>query len=233
MRSAKEDPMSQPTVLTPGPAATAAPRTPGRWAPIVSLVLDIVAPLAVLYGSRAFGASMWTALVVSSAVPVVVMVVRFVRRRVVDYPSLFVLVLIAAGVGISLLTGDPRTLLIRDSWLWLLVGIVGLWLLASVLYGRPGLMVAYRSFVLTKVGPDGLRAWEGRWDTDAGFRHGLRVLTVVWGLATVLNAVLHVAAAFVLPLGIAPLVLQLIWPAIIAPLMVFHVLYTKRRDLRA
>ncbi|BCJ33588.1 hypothetical protein Athai_10910 [Actinocatenispora thailandica] len=229
--------MSQPTTRTAAPAATAhqppARHTPGRWAPIGSIALDIVAPLAVLYGLRALGANLWTALVVSSAVPVLVLLVRFARRRVVDLPSLFVLVLIAAGVGISVLTGDPRVLLIRDSWLWLLVGVAGVWLLASVRYGRPGLLVVYRSFVLTKVGPDGLRAWAGRWDTDPGFRHGLRVLTAVWGLATILNAVLHVAAAMVLPLAIAPLVLQLIWPAIIAPLMVFHVLYTKRRDLRA
>ncbi|MGI5203901.1 VC0807 family protein [Spirillospora sp. CA-108201] len=130
-------------------------------------------------------------------------------------------------------TGNPRTLLVRDSWIWMLVGVAGVWLLASVVYGRPALMVVFRSFVLTKVGPEGPRGWEARWDHDAGFRQGLRTLTAVWGAATILNAVLHVIGAFVLPLDTAPLVLNLVWPVIAVPLPAFHLVYTRRKDLRA
>jgi hypothetical protein len=208
-------------------------KTPGRLAPLIPIVIDLIVPLLVLYGLRAVGASLWQALVASSIVPIVVVAARFARRRVIDYAALFVLALMVFGIVLSLLTGDPRALLIRDSWIWMLVGVAGLWMLASVLYGRPALMVVFRSFVLTKVGPDGLRQWESRWDSDAEFRHGLRTLTVVWGVATVLNAVLHVIGAFVLPLDIAPLVLNIIWPVIAAPLTTFHFVYTKRKDLRA
>jgi hypothetical protein len=212
---------------------TAVRRTPGRLAPLIPLAIDLVVPMMVLYGLRAAGTSMWQALVASSIVPVLVVGVRFARSRMVDYSALFVLVLMVFGIGLSLLTGNPRTLLIRDSWIWMLVGVAGVWLLASVVYGRPALMVMFRSFVLTKVGPEGLRRWEARWDGDAGFRRGLRTLTAVWGVATVLNAVLHVIGAFVLPLDVAPLVLNAIWPVIAVPLCAFHLVYTKRKDLRA
>ncbi|MFD0540855.1 VC0807 family protein [Actinomadura luteofluorescens] len=213
--------------------APAARKNPGRLAPLIPIAVDLVLPMVVLYGLRAAGATLWQALVASSAVPVLVVIVRFVRRRVVDYSALFVLVLMVFGVVLSLLTGNPRTLLVRDSWIWMLVGVAGVWLLASVAYGRPALMVVFRSFVLTKVGPEGLREWEARWDHDAGFRQGLRTLTAVWGAATVLNAVLHVIGAFVLPLDAAPLMLNLIWPVIAVPLFAFHLVYTKRKDLRA
>ncbi|WBP91361.1 VC0807 family protein [Kitasatospora cathayae] len=107
--------------------------------------------------------------------------------------------MIALGLVLSALTGDPRALLVREAWTGMLGGLIGVWLLASVLYGRPALMVIFRSFVLVKAGEDGLRAWEGRWGEGAGFRHSLRVLTAVWGVASLLNAFAQLAFAYLQP----------------------------------
>ncbi|MFI1995527.1 VC0807 family protein [Actinoplanes sp. NPDC020271] len=197
------------------------------------MIVDFGLPLVVFYGLRAAGVDQWWSLLLSAVVPAAVVVVRFVRSRKIDYLALFVLSIVALSVGVSAMTGDPRTMLIRDAWGGLLGGLLGVWLLASVWVGRPALMYLIRAFVLAKVGPDGLRKWENRWESDAAFRHGLRVITFVWGCASVVNVVVTLLAAYLLPLDLAPAVLNVSWPVILAPTLIFHLYYTKKADLRA
>ncbi|MGW3046044.1 VC0807 family protein [Kitasatospora sp. NPDC001159] len=200
---------------------------------LIPVLLDLVLPLGFYYGLRAAGVDQWHALLWSAAVPAVVVLVRLVRTRRIDFPALLILSMIALGLVLSALTGDPRALLVREAWTGMLGGLIGVWLLASVLYGRPALMVMFRSFVLVKAGEDGLRAWEGRWGEDAGFRHGLRVLTTLWGIASLLNALAQLAFAYLLPVDAAPVAMHACWPVIAAPLLAFHLAYTKRHGLRA
>ncbi|WP_433352147.1 VC0807 family protein [Microtetraspora malaysiensis] len=206
---------------------------PRRVGVVMPLLLDFVLPLGVYYGLRAAGVDQWWSLLWSAAVPAATVVVRLVRTRSLDFLALLILSMIALGMALSVLTGDPRTLLIREAWVGMLGGLIGVWLLASVVYGRPALMVIFRSFVLIKAGQDGLHAWEGRWHRDAAFRHGLRVLTVVWGVASLLNALAQLAFAYLLPIDAAPVAMQACWPVIAAPLFFFHLAYTKRHGLRA
>ncbi|MEU6665995.1 VC0807 family protein [Streptomyces sp. NPDC046727] len=205
---------------------------PRRGGVLIPLLLDLALPVALYYGLRAAGIDQWWSLLWSAAVPATV-VVRLVRTRNLDFFALLILSVIALGLALSALTGDPRALLIREAWTGMLGGLIGVWLLASVAYGRPALMVIFRSFVLAKAGPDGLSAWEGRRHQDAAFRRGLRVLTAVWGVASLLNALLQLAFAYLLPVDAAPAAMQVCWPSIAAPLLFFHLAYTKRHGLRA
>ena len=226
--------MSASTRRQAGRTAEAAPaRATSRTSLYVAMAVDFALPLLVFYGLRAAGVGQWWSLLLSGVVPAVVVIARFLRTRTVDFLALFVLSVVALSLGVSALTGDARTMLIRDAWGGLLGGLIGGWLLASVWVGRPALMSLFRAFVLAKVGPDGLRAWESRWDTDQSFRHGLRLLTFVWGIATFLNVVVTLLAAYLLPLDVAPAVLNASWPVILAPTLLFHLYYTKKRDLRA
>jgi hypothetical protein len=68
---------------------------------------------------------------------------------------------------------------------------------------------------------------------DRNFRHGMRVLTFVWGCAGLLNVIVTLAAAYLLPLDLAPGVLNASWPVIVVPTFLFHLYYTKKWDLRA
>jgi hypothetical protein len=219
----RHDTASKPTTV----------RATNRTALFVSMFVDFALPLIVFYALRAAGVDQWWSLLLSGVVPATVVVARFVRTRTVDFLALFVLSVVALSLGISALTGDARTMLIRDAWGGLIGGLIGVWLLVSVWVGRPALMAMFRAFVLAKVGPDGLRAWESRWDTDQGFRQGLRLLTFVWGCATFLNVVVTLLAAYLLPLDLAPAVLNASWPVILVPTLLFHLYYTKKRDLRA
>jgi hypothetical protein len=111
-------------------------------------------------------------------------------------------------------------------------GLLGVWL-GSVWIGRPAPMLIMRGFTLAKVGPEGLRAWEAKWETNHQFRQSRRLLTFVWGCASVLNVVVTLAAAYLLPLDLAPAVLNASWPVIVVPTAIFHLYYTKKANLRA
>jgi hypothetical protein len=200
---------------------------------LVQMLVDFGLPLVVYYGLRAVGVDQWWSLLLSAVVPVVTVLVKFVRTRTIDFLAVFVLSVVALSLGVSAMTGDARTMLIRDAWGGLLFGLISLWLLGSVFVGRPALMVLFRAFVLAKVGPDGLREWESQWDTDREFRHGLRVLTFVWGCVGLLNVIVTLAAAYLLPLDLAPAVLNASWPVLAVPTLIFHLYYTKKRGLRA
>jgi len=213
--------------------ATPATRARSRTSLLIAMLVDFALPVLVFYGLRAAGVDQWWALLLSGVVPAGTVVARFVRTRTVDFVALFVLSVVALSLGVSAMSGDPRTMLIRDAWGGLLGGLIGVWLLASVVVGRPALMVMFRAFVIAKVGPEGARAWASRWETDRGFRRGLRLLTFVWGCATILNVVVTLVAAYVLPLDLAPAVLNASWPVILAPTLIFHLYYTKKRGLRA
>jgi hypothetical protein len=209
------------------------PTRRSRAALLIPMAVDFGLPLIVFYGLRAAGVDQWWSLLLSGVVPVVAVIVRFVRSRTVDFLALFVLSVVALSLGVSAMTGDARTMLIRDAWGGLLGGLIAVWLLASVWIGKPAPLYLYRAFVLAKVGPEGLRAWESKWDTNRDFRYALRVLTFVWGCAGLLNVAVTLAAAYLLPLDLATGVLNVSWPIIVAPTLVWHLYYTKKWDLRA
>jgi hypothetical protein len=213
-------------------AATPA-KTTTRTALLLQFFVDFGLPLIVYYGLRAAGVDQWWSLLLSAVVPVATVTAKFIRTRSIDYLALFVLSVVALSVGISALSGDARTMLIRDAWGGLFAGLIGVWLLVSVFVGRPAPMYLIRTFVIAKVGADGLAKWESRWDTDAKFRHGLRLITLVWAIASLLNVAVTLFAAYLLPLDLAPAVLNASWPVIVVPTALFHLYYTKKADLRA
>jgi hypothetical protein len=195
---------------------------------LIQMFVDFGLPLVVYYGLRATGVDQWWSLLLSGVVPVVAVIVKFVRSRTIDFLAVFVLSVVALSLGVSAMTGDARTMLIRDAWGGLFGGLFAVWLLASVWVGRPAPMYIYRAFVLAKVGPDGLRAWEAKWDENKDFRHGMRVLTFVWGCAGLLNVAVTLFAAYLLPLDLAPAVLNVSWPIIVVPTFLFHLYYSPR-----
>ena len=85
--------------------------------------------------------------------------------------ALFTLAAIVVGTAMSLVTGDPRTLLVRDSWIF---GALGLWVLATLFTQHPFIRTTSRTIVTVKVGEEGYRQWDARWDNDCRFRSWLR-----------------------------------------------------------
>ncbi|MGV9269142.1 VC0807 family protein [Kitasatospora sp. NPDC003701] len=218
----------------PVPAPAQAPARPrntraGRLALARGLVLELALPLAGYYVLKGLGASQWAALAVSGLLLAPWIAYGMVKRRRVEAMPVFTLTLLVVGALMSMVTGDPRTLLVRDSWLF---GVVGLWVLGTLATRRPFMLSAGRSVVATKVGEEGAREWTDRWDHEPDFRHHIRVITAVWGVGFTADAVIRVVLARTLPIDSVPLVNSLQWLAVLGGLFGFHYWYVTRHGLK-
>lgn len=192
-------------------------------------VFELALPLGGYYLLVGLGASQWAALAVSSLLVVPWIVYGMVKNRRIEALPVFTLVLLLAGALVSMITGDPRLLLVRDSWV---TAVLGLWALGSVPTRRPFILSAARSVVVAKIGEAGAREWESQWDTDAEFRTHVRVVSTVWGLGFALDSVVRIVLAYTLPINAVPLVSTLQWLVVLAGLFIFHYWYITRHNLK-
>lgn len=130
----------------------------------------------------------------------------------------------------SLVTGDPRTLLVRDSWI---LGALGLWVLATLFTQHPFIRNTSRTIVTVKVGEEGYRQWDARWDNHCRFRSWLRVLTAVWGMGFTLDALVRVLLAHTIPIDSVPLVSTVQWLVVLGGLVTFHIAYITKHGLKS
>lgn len=220
-----------PQTDTDGPAAAAAR---GRTAALrrrlaAQLLFELVIPLGSYYGLRAAGAGQWLSMVVGGVLLLPWIGYGIVRQRRVEAMAVFTLSLVVAGTLLSLITGSPRVLMIRDSWL---TAAIGLWVLGTLLTRRPFIMTASRGIVIAKVGEAGLAAWEARWDEEPAFRHHLRLVTAVWGAVFLLDALLRVVLVYTIPLDVFPLTSTVLWLVMLGGLFAFHNWYLTRHGLK-
>ncbi len=141
------------------------------------------------------GASTVDALAAGAVFPAAFIAVNFARRRRLDGLGLAVLAAIAAGVGLSLLSGSSRFALVKES---LVTGAFGLAMLGSLLGRRPLMFYFGRKFA-TDGSPAGHAAWASYWDRSATFRVSNRIMTAVWGVALLVEAAIRVVLAYTLP----------------------------------
>ncbi|WP_051830335.1 VC0807 family protein [Streptomyces novaecaesareae] len=221
-----------PQAAASGPAAGPSTQQKSRAAKRAlakSLVLELALPLGGFYLLTGMGLSQWAALLISSLLLVPWLVLGMVRSRRIEVMPVFTLLMIVVGALMSMVSGSPRVLLVRDSWVF---GVLGIWVLGTLATQRPFMLTAARSIVAAKIGEAGAEEWVGRWHHDATFRRHLRTLTAVWGLGFAVDAGIRVVLASTLPVDLVPLVNSLQWLAVLGGLFGFHFWYVTRHGLK-
>ena len=196
---------------------------------VTQLLFELAIPLGSYYGLRALGVGQWPSMVIGGGLLLPWIAYGIVKRRRLETMAVFTLSLVVVGTVLSLVTGSPRVLMIRDSWL---TAAIGFWILGTLLVGRPFMMTASRGIVIAKVGEAGLADWEAQWDKDAVFRHHLRLITAVWGSGLLLDAVLRVVLAYTIPIDSFPLTSTVMWLVLLGGLLGFHNWYLNRHGLK-
>ena len=191
--------------MTTTDAQTRSDRRP-RWLRMTLLALDFVLPVALFYVLRAFGVSAYLALLAGAAASLVSAAVSLIRDRQVNGVAAFMTTILVLSTVVSLLAGSPRFLLARDAWV---TGAVGVWFIASCWSSRP---LAYHLARAVGEGrfnwpPD----WEVRWERAPRFRRMWRVASVLWGIGTLLDAVLRWVMAYTLPIDVVPVLTQVLF----------------------
>ncbi|MEU0791342.1 VC0807 family protein [Amycolatopsis sp. NPDC005961] len=200
---------------------------------VLTVVFEVLVPMALFYGLRGAGVSQWWALMAGVLVAAPYVVWTIVRNRKVDLVALVTLSVLVLSVVLGLLSDDPRTLVIREGWTAALGGVFGAWMLVSVFVGRPAQLTLGRTIAEVKRGAEGAEAWAGRWETDARFRRGLRINTAAWGAVLLAGAVLHIVLVYTLPIDLIALVTNVAWFGALALLIVWHVWYLRKENLDA
>ncbi|MBM0275910.1 VC0807 family protein [Micromonospora tarensis] len=201
-----------------------------RRALVGRVVVDAVLPLVGYYALRAVGADVLAATLAAGAVPAAHAAVVAVRSRRVDVAGLVVVSLFVVGGALSVVTGNARLLYVKDGWL---TGLLGAWVLLSLVMKRPFMLHLGTAIATAKVGDVGAAAWQQRWVDDAVFRHRLRLVSVVVGVVLMLDAVVRVAIASVIDLDEVATVTNVQYVVMLAGLLSWFFWYTARYGLRA
>ncbi len=189
----------------------------GAW-PCV--LLDVVCPVVSYQVLTRLGMTSSLALATSAIFPLIAFLTTVLRHRQVEALSIVSLLFIAAGVTVSLTSGDPRFILLSSS---LFTGSLGLLFLLSLLLERP-LAFYFGRQLITGAVPELMRRWDGLWKYH-NFRRANRIVTGVWGGGLLLEGLLRALLALVLPTTIFVLVWSPLSYAMYVGLIVWTVLF--------
>lgn len=203
--------------------ATASPL--GTWVP--TMVFNVALPIATYILLTGNGMADVPALVLSGIWPVVELGISYARTRHFDELSIMVLIFLVLGVLTSLLFNSARLLLLKES---ALTGLFGVVLLGSLLAKRPLMFYFGRKFA-TDGTPEKIAWWNGLWQHE-GFRRGQRRLTVVWGAAFLGEAVVRIVLGLLLPVR-TMVVINNVLPYVVLASLIFGTTVWGRRQQAA
>lgn len=168
--------------------------------------------------SERYHLSAVNALLLAAISPAVGSLIEFARKRQLSVLGLLALVGIAAKVVSALLFHDARLVLISDS---LLSGVYGLILLGSVLIGKPVVVL-----VTSMYGKSAEQRAQMKQSLQAsGVQRYLLVLTTMWGVGLLLMLGISVLLTYTLPIATVVLIRPLVDYAMIAALVAMTAAY--------
>jgi hypothetical protein len=231
-----------PEVMKPGPAAQdggdapAPPAIEPGWQPIIpsvrehlpSVVWGAVLPLGIYFVVRSHVQTDTQALIVAGSFSAAWVLIQFVRQRRVDLVGVIVLSGFAVGVASAeLMGGNSYFLKVRDAFFTAIFGAVCI--VTVFTHRRPALFYVGR-YLTAGQDPAKVAAYDGLHEVPTG-RHTFRVLSVVWGIGLIVEAVARMALAEALPTGTFLAVSPFVTATVIGSLFAFTVIFVRRSQL--
>jgi hypothetical protein len=163
---------------------------------VISLAWDITFNAAIpvvcyVFAKRFYSTSELTALIVATAFPLIKSGVALARRRELDPVAVLVLLGIATSILAIFLGGDPRVLLIRESFF---TGAFGVACLVSLSFPRP-IMFYFGRYFMAGQDPQKREVFDARWASPV-VRRAHRLITAVWGVVYVVEFAFRVVLVY-------------------------------------
>jgi hypothetical protein len=202
----------------------------GGWR---DLLVSIAGPVAVFYIITGLHGGVLAALLASSALPAVDVLVDLARRRRPGTMGLLILAALAASAALALIAGSSRLLLARDGFL---TGAWAVYMYVSLLANRPATYVISRPLLegrrlLDPVSRQRIKptaSFDELWDRLPGFARLWRRTTVIWGTAILADAAARILMAWTLPVRLVPGLGAALWPVTFVALQVVTNVYFAR-----
>ncbi|HEX7660120.1 MAG TPA: VC0807 family protein [Pseudonocardiaceae bacterium] len=159
-----------------------------------AMIRDVGAPTAAYYLLHLLGVGDWAALLVGALVSGGLLIGEAVRTRRLEIFSGFMLGVFTIGLIGALVSGDPRFLIVKDSFGTALFGLA---FLVSTAIGRPLVYYAARRFAAPRV----VEEMEQAYATVPGVRRTLRSMSLIWGFGLLGEAIVRIPLAYSLPVS--------------------------------
>ncbi|MEU5041204.1 VC0807 family protein [Streptomyces griseorubiginosus] len=167
-----------------------------KRANLTPLIVDVAVPIGAYYLLKdGLGTSTLMALGLSSVVPAVRTVWSVVTERTVNALAALILVVNVVGLLLSLVAGDPRLMLAKDSGV---SSVIGIGILVSVALGKPMMTAGMKPWLVKGIA-ERETAWARLQEGSADFRRAERRFSVVWGVVLLAECVGRVVGAYTLP----------------------------------
>jgi hypothetical protein len=133
-----------------------------------------------------------------------------VRERKIDPFAVFMMGIFAIGLVLSLVTGSPRFLLVKESFG---TGAAGLAFVLTCLRGKPLAYHASQRVAAPTV--EERDAWARLWETEPIFRQRFRTMSLVIGGALLVEALVRIPMIYVLPIDAMAVLSPILTPVVI------------------
>jgi hypothetical protein len=159
------------------------------------LAWDVGLPVLAYYVLHVLGASDWVALLASTVLAGLRVVWVAVRDRSLNLFATVMLIVFGLGLILTFVSGDPRFLLLKESFV---TGAVGLTFLVTAVVGhRPLTLAARQSWA-----PAEASALAEQYGSDPDVRRGYRFTSLVWGGVLVGESAIRVPLVYLLPVDV-------------------------------
>ncbi|MFI6005546.1 VC0807 family protein [Streptomyces sp. NPDC051366] len=178
--------------MQPGPPARSGGAAALGW--ILTIGLNVVAPILTYNQLHDHGWSEFGALLASGAWPVLDSAIMVAWRRKLDEIAIITLVFLVITAVVPFVGAQSaQALLVKDSFV---TGLFGLLCLGTLLAPRPLMFYFGRKFG-TDGTPAGVAYYNGLWRFE-GFRTAQRRMTLVWGVVYLIEAAVRIVLSFTL-----------------------------------
>lgn len=192
----------------------------------VSILLNGLLPV-VLYNLLLGHFSSFVSLLIATLVPLLDNLYHIILHRKADAFGLFMLTGFILSLLALLLGGSEKLILIRES---LVTGILGLIFIGSLFYSKP-LIYHFAIMFSAKGESEQMGKFENNWEFPY-FRFVIRLMTAVWGVALLAEAVIKAILVYVLTITAFLAISQIIFYGTLGVTILWTVIYRKYAKTR-
>lgn len=195
-----------------------------QYAWVASIARDIAVPVGAYFVLHALGYSDFAGLLAGTVLSALMVIGQAIRSQRLELMSAIILGGFVFGLVASLISGDPRMMIAKDS---AATALIGLAFLISAMIGKPLTYLVARKAVGAG-GPARVAELETAYRTDPAKRRAFTVLTVMWGAGLVLEATIRIVLAYQLPIHTMAWLSPVLMIAVVGPLIALSIVARNR-----
>ncbi|EKN67602.1 hypothetical protein BABA_12770 [Neobacillus bataviensis LMG 21833] len=193
---------------------------------VISLVINGAVPV-VVYNLLTNYYSSFVSLLVATLIPLADNLYHIVKYKKADAFGLFMLTGFILSLLAFVLGGNERLILLRES---MVTGLLGLIFIASLFFSKP-LIYHFAIKFSAEDASEQKGKFKKNWEIPY-FRTVLRIMTAIWGIALLGEAIVKIILVYELSISTFLAVSQLIFYSVIGAAILFTIVYRRYAKVR-